>query len=149
MGPAMAYVIDNDNRRKVDFDGSNAVQTACARCSLRPQPAMGDLTDEEERVVVERLAHSATQLNDQEKMWRDKQPFLESRGYMLRPRLRPGWIPSWTVTGDVMHAEACEDYQSMPVCTSTERSWCRLMQTRLAHQVQWTPRACRTDDLYA
>jgi len=31
--------------------------------------------------------------------WRDKQLFLESRGYMLRPRFRPGWIPSWRVTG--------------------------------------------------
>ncbi|KZT13173.1 uncharacterized protein LAESUDRAFT_638707 [Laetiporus sulphureus 93-53] len=30
--------------------------------------------------------------------WRDRQPFLESRGYMLRPRYRPGWVPSWRGT---------------------------------------------------
>ena len=33
--------------------------------------------------------------------WRDRQPFLQSRGYMLRPRLRPGWTPSWVSTGTV------------------------------------------------
>ncbi|KAM5532635.1 hypothetical protein V8D89_013679 [Ganoderma adspersum] len=27
--------------------------------------------------------------------WRDRQPYLESRGYLLRPRYRPGWMPSW------------------------------------------------------
>ncbi|VDB85840.1 unnamed protein product [Peniophora sp. CBMAI 1063] len=31
--------------------------------------------------------------------WRDRQVFLQSRGYMLRPRLRPGWVPSWRTTG--------------------------------------------------
>ncbi|KAI0316380.1 hypothetical protein OF83DRAFT_1060482 [Amylostereum chailletii] len=34
-----------------------------------------------------------------EEWWRDHQVFLESRGYMLRPRLRPGWKPSWLGTG--------------------------------------------------
>ncbi|KAJ7147583.1 hypothetical protein C8R43DRAFT_1097128 [Mycena crocata] len=27
--------------------------------------------------------------------WRDRQQWLETRGYMLRPRFRPGWTPSW------------------------------------------------------
>ncbi|KAI0040975.1 hypothetical protein FA95DRAFT_1576628 [Auriscalpium vulgare] len=27
--------------------------------------------------------------------WRDRAHFLEGRGYILRPRLRPGWWPSW------------------------------------------------------
>lgn len=26
--------------------------------------------------------------------WRDHQQMLESHGYLLRPRLRPGWVPS-------------------------------------------------------
>ena len=30
--------------------------------------------------------------------WRDHQKWLEERGYMLRPRLRPGWTPSWVGT---------------------------------------------------
>ncbi|KAI0078460.1 hypothetical protein K474DRAFT_1745053 [Panus rudis PR-1116 ss-1] len=35
-----------------------------------------------------------------EEWWKLRQPFLESRGYRLRPRYCPGWIPSWRVTGD-------------------------------------------------
>lgn len=27
--------------------------------------------------------------------WRDHQKWLEDRGYMLRPRYREGWTPSW------------------------------------------------------
>ncbi|TDL15498.1 hypothetical protein BD410DRAFT_816966 [Rickenella mellea] len=27
--------------------------------------------------------------------WQDHQKWLESIGYMLRPRYRPGWVPSW------------------------------------------------------
>ncbi|KAI0057008.1 hypothetical protein BV25DRAFT_1995244 [Artomyces pyxidatus] len=39
--------------------------------------------------------------------WRDRQVFLESRGYLLRPRLRPGWIPSWLTNGKRFYM--CED----------------------------------------
>jgi endonuclease YncB( thermonuclease family) len=28
--------------------------------------------------------------------WRDLQPWLVESGYMLRPRYRPDWVPSWT-----------------------------------------------------
>ncbi|KAJ6618793.1 hypothetical protein B0H10DRAFT_2217291 [Mycena sp. CBHHK59/15] len=31
--------------------------------------------------------------------WRDMQPWLQECGYMLRPRFRPGWVPSWKATG--------------------------------------------------
>ncbi|OJT09381.1 hypothetical protein TRAPUB_14163 [Trametes pubescens] len=34
-------------------------------------------------------------LSTEELYWRDHQEFLESRGYMLRPRYNRGWIPSW------------------------------------------------------
>ncbi|KAI0316331.1 kinase-like domain-containing protein [Amylostereum chailletii] len=34
-----------------------------------------------------------------ERWWRDHQVFLQSQGYMLRPRLRPGWKPSWDGSG--------------------------------------------------
>ena len=39
--------------------------------------------------------------------WQSRQPFLQSRGYTLRPRYRPGWIPSWRHTG--AHPSDCED----------------------------------------
>ncbi|KAI0368266.1 hypothetical protein BV20DRAFT_1022672 [Pilatotrama ljubarskyi] len=37
-------------------------------------------------------------LSSQEIFWRDHQKWLEERGYMLRPRYRPGWVPSWKDT---------------------------------------------------
>jgi len=45
--------------------------------------------------------------------WRERQPMLERRGYMLRPRLRPEWIPSWRGTGK--HPLECEDGLVLPV----------------------------------
>ncbi|KAI0040980.1 hypothetical protein FA95DRAFT_789254 [Auriscalpium vulgare] len=40
----------------------------------------------------------AETLDDHEIRWRDRAYFLEGRGYRLRPRLRPGWQPSWVGT---------------------------------------------------
>ena len=45
--------------------------------------------------------------------WRDRQVFLQSRGYMLRPRLRPGWEPSWRTTGKSIFRS--EDSFALPV----------------------------------
>ncbi|KAI0054404.1 hypothetical protein BV25DRAFT_1866421, partial [Artomyces pyxidatus] len=44
--------------------------------------------------------------------WVKQQPYLESKGYMLRPRLRPGWIPSWRTNGK--DPEYCEDAHVLP-----------------------------------
>ncbi|KAI0054727.1 hypothetical protein BV25DRAFT_1895581 [Artomyces pyxidatus] len=48
-----------------------------------------------------------------EAAWRDRQFFLESKGYMLRPRLRPGWTPSWHRTGK--HDIFSEDAYWLPL----------------------------------
>jgi hypothetical protein len=53
-------------------------------------------------------------LSSHEITWRDRQQFLESRGYMLRPRLRPGWTPSWLRTGT--YWRRAEDSAQLPVC---------------------------------
>ena len=37
-------------------------------------------------------------LNVLETWWVERQEALEAAGYMLRPRYRPGWIPSWRGT---------------------------------------------------
>ncbi|KAH8107741.1 hypothetical protein BXZ70DRAFT_884754 [Cristinia sonorae] len=42
-----------------------------------------------------------------ETFWRDHQPWLEERGYMLRPRYHPGWVASWKSTGESPFE--CED----------------------------------------
>ena len=34
-------------------------------------------------------------LNEQEIQWRERQEFLQSRGYLLRPRYHRDWVPSW------------------------------------------------------
>ena len=49
-------------------------------------------------------------LGKNEKWWVERQEALEQAGYMLRPRFRPGWEPSWTGTNKEFHD--CEDGQS-------------------------------------
>ncbi|KLO08635.1 hypothetical protein SCHPADRAFT_944282 [Schizopora paradoxa] len=38
------------------------------------------------------------ELEPHEVFWRDIHPFLMDHGYQLRPRFRPGWVPSWKGT---------------------------------------------------
>ena len=77
---------------------------------MKPQPVTMQAQDD--------ISHSASgrstrQLSSYEVVWRDRQPFLESKGYMLRPRLRPGWTPSWLATGK--SRLFCEDSARLPV----------------------------------
>ena len=55
-------------------------------------------------------------LQDDEKSWVARQEFLQERGYMLRPRFRPGWVPSWTIDKSV-DMECAEDGIALPVST--------------------------------
>ncbi|KAI0732641.1 hypothetical protein C8Q72DRAFT_758845, partial [Fomitopsis betulina] len=48
-------------------------------------------------------------LSQHEQVWCDRQPWLEGRGYMLRPQYRPDWRPSWL--GTKKHYSDCEDGQ--------------------------------------
>ncbi|KAL4242881.1 hypothetical protein ABKN59_011627 [Abortiporus biennis] len=45
------------------------------------------------------------QLRPRELFWRDIQPWLQEQGYMLRPRYRPRWKPSFTLDDDVYDFE--------------------------------------------
>lgn len=40
-------------------------------------------------------------LQPKEYWWRDHQKWLEEKGYMLRPRFRPEWVPSWGEGEDI------------------------------------------------
>lgn len=51
----------------------------------------------------------AAELDQGEIWWRDHQKWLEEQGYMLGPRWRPGWIPSWHSTKKFWFN--CEDAQ--------------------------------------
>ncbi|OCH93150.1 hypothetical protein OBBRIDRAFT_749934 [Obba rivulosa] len=46
-------------------------------------------------------------LDPDEIWWRDHQPWLQERGYSLRPRYMPDWIPSWKGTKKLW--VGCED----------------------------------------
>jgi hypothetical protein len=48
-----------------------------------------------------------------EEIWRDRYLFFLDRGLELRPRYRPGWIPSWLGTN--MIPEYCEDSKKKTV----------------------------------
>ncbi|EJF57672.1 hypothetical protein DICSQDRAFT_91991 [Dichomitus squalens LYAD-421 SS1] len=50
-------------------------------------------------------------LSEREIWWRDHQVWLRERGYMLRPRYRPEWVPSWS-SGQRQYYE-CEDGQRL------------------------------------
>lgn len=65
------------------------------------------MSDEEDPSVY--LQH----LHNREILWRDKQVFLQSRGYMLRSRYRPNWVPSWLTSG--RHPFRSEDGIELPV----------------------------------
>ncbi|KAH9920136.1 uncharacterized protein B0H18DRAFT_1025282 [Fomitopsis serialis] len=54
-------------------------------------------------------------LMDHEHFWRDRQSWLQEQGYMLRPRYRPDWKPSWL--GTKKHYRECEDGHSTLVDT--------------------------------
>ncbi|KAA1476398.1 kinase-like protein [Dentipellis sp. KUC8613] len=51
---------------------------------------------------------SRARLHRVERQWAKIQPWLQSKGYMLRPRFRPGWVPSWKGEGEVQ-VQQCED----------------------------------------
>jgi hypothetical protein len=52
-------------------------------------------------------------LGEHENWWVERQEALEQAGYMLRPRFRPGWQPSWTGTNKEF--DDCEDGKSVIV----------------------------------
>ncbi len=54
------------------------------------------------------------ELTDGEIWWRDHQVWLQERGYMLRARYRPDWVPSWHKDGGTDYDEH-EDGQNIVV----------------------------------
>ncbi|KAK7031869.1 kinase domain-containing protein [Favolaschia claudopus] len=46
--------------------------------------------------------------------WAEHYTFLLSRGYQLRKRFKPGWVPSWELPGNAPWPSAYEDFQPAP-----------------------------------
>lgn len=55
-------------------------------------------------------------INGKETFWVKHYTWLESRGYRLRRRYAPDWIPSWLGTNE--HYQVCEDSKSISVCAT-------------------------------
>ncbi|KAF8668004.1 kinase domain protein [Rhizoctonia solani] len=53
------------------------------------------------------IVSSENKRSGAEERWVSFQPFLLSKGYRLRPRYHPDWVPSWKATG--LRADYCED----------------------------------------
>ncbi len=60
-------------------------------------------------------------LHAHETYWRDLFPFLESQGYILRPRYHPGWEPVWPPPPGIPFSTT-EDYVPLPVCAACQVS---------------------------
>lgn len=54
-------------------------------------------------------AQYAASLEPEERQWVHIQPWLQSKGYMLRPRFRVGWMPSWSNGTSSTPMQHCED----------------------------------------
>ncbi|KAI9063419.1 hypothetical protein FKP32DRAFT_1572053 [Trametes sanguinea] len=61
--------------------------------------------------------HIFAELSTEERAWRDRCEHLEARGYLLRPRFRPDWVPSWRGKPRVAVLDA-EDAWALPFRTS-------------------------------
>ncbi|KAG9092215.1 hypothetical protein FRC06_000194 [Ceratobasidium sp. 370] len=64
--------------------------------------------------AISSLSVTPERRSDAEKRWVSFQPYLWSKGYKLRPRYQPDWVPSWKTTG--ADPDDCEDsLNSLPV----------------------------------
>lgn len=75
--------------------------------------------DQDQRGNVPRKYYDG-ELAPYEEFWRDLSPWLEERGYKLRPRYQLGWKPSWAGTDNFL--DDCEDgviprVRTLTVCT--------------------------------
>ncbi|KAL6300708.1 hypothetical protein BKA93DRAFT_865912 [Sparassis latifolia] len=63
---------------------------------------------------AEQTRNGMYSLNTAEIFWRDRQPYLDERGYALRPRYHQNWSPSWQGTN--MEPMFCEDSIRLIIC---------------------------------
>lgn len=70
-------------------------------------------SSEDEETILQEISDLLSKLRNNEMKWRDRHAMLEKEGYILRPRLRPGWTPSWLQSGK--SPLKCEDGEPLPV----------------------------------
>lgn len=76
-----------------------------------------------------------------EYFWRDHQPWLETRGYKLRPRYSPDWVASWL--GTSKKYSNCEDGQVSRVRWINYYRFTELITSRTDRRpLLWMLRGC-------
>lgn len=77
-----------------------------------------------------RVARAATELSELEIFWQERQIFLESKGYILRPRYCKDWEPSF---GKILEIpNGAEDAIPLPVS-------CILLHRHILHPIKPPP----------
>lgn len=69
---------------------------------------------EPETASVQKRTSGPETLTEAELPWLARYEFLKEHGYLLRPRYRPGWTPSWETTPRVRPIW-CEDWHMIRV----------------------------------
>ncbi|KAJ3475559.1 hypothetical protein NLI96_g11760 [Meripilus lineatus] len=73
------------------------------------------MTTVEEALKIPQPRYTVTRVDDEhildefETFWMEHQKWLEEKGYMLRPRYRPGWVPSWDIDNPASRPYWTED----------------------------------------
>ena len=82
-------------------------------------PRHAILSDDDTLARSERITQlGAYDLIPSERFWQERYTHLQERGYILRPRYKPGWKPSWIGTN--LDPTFCEDSIMSVVSSSCE-----------------------------
>ena len=81
--------------------------------TANPTGVTNTAEEEDPEALLREISIRLSQLRNNEQKWRDRYEMLEKEGYILRPRLRPGWTPSWLQSGK--SSLDCEDGEALPV----------------------------------
>lgn len=77
--------------------------------------------------LVQKIPRGCLLLKKSEVFWRDHQEWLEEKGYVLRPRYQPEWVPSWDVNDNTIRTLDIEDAIPSPVRISFSCNYSFLM----------------------
>ena len=81
--------------------------------TANPTTATNASEEDSPEAILQEISELLSTLRNNEMKWRDRHDMLDKEGYVLRPRLRPGWTPSWLQSGK--SPLECEDGEPLPV----------------------------------
>ena len=96
-----------------EFSSPRLFHASPIMSTANPMEATNPALEEDPEAILQEISDLLSALRNNEKRWRDRCEMLEKEGYTLRPRLRPGWTPSWLQSGK--NPTKCEDGEPLPV----------------------------------